>query len=126
MLRVPGLNRTPLAISDGDQGAAGGVFGHPGGAPLRIAPFVVGEEVEAVGADIYDRAETRRDVLILASALRPGDSGAALVDGNGAVVGVAFAIAPDEPEVAYALDTSELNEALQNDLATPVGTGPCL
>lgn len=126
VLRVPGMDRAPLAIGDSSDGAGGGVFGHPGGAPLRIAPFIVGEEVEAVGADIYDRRQTRRDVLILASELRPGDSGAALIDGSGAVVGVAFAIAPDDPDVAYALDTSELDEALRNDLTSPVGTGPCL
>ena len=126
ILRVPGLDRTPLPIADGGVGASGGVFGHPGGAPLRIAPFVVGDEVRAVGTDIYDSRRTERQVLILASQLRPGDSGAALVDGNGAVVGVAFAIAPDDPDVAYGLDTSELDAVVGGDLVTPIDTGPCL
>lgn len=126
ILRVPGLDRSPLPIADGGVGATGGVFGHPGGAPLRIAPFVVGDEVRAVGTDIYDSRRTERQVLILASQLRPGDSGAALVDGSGAVVGVAFAIAPDDPDVAYGLDTSELDAVVGGDLVTPIDTGPCL
>lgn len=126
VLRVPGLDRPPLPIADGGVGSSGGVFGHPGGAPLRIAPFVVGDEVRAVGTDIYDSRRTERQVLILASQLRPGDSGAALVDGNGAVVGVAFAIAPDDPNVAYGLDTSELDAVVGGDLVTPIDTGPCL
>jgi len=126
VLRVPGLSRRPLPIADGAPGSAGGVFGYPGGAPLRVQPFLVGEEVRAVGTDIYDRRRTEREVLILASQLRPGDSGAALVDGTGNVVGVAFAIAPDEPNVAYALDVVELQAVLAGDLTTPVGTGPCL
>lgn len=126
VLRVPGLGAAPLPIGDSAAQQSGGVFGHPGGAPLRIAPFVVGDEVRAVGTDIYDDRRTERAVLILASELRPGDSGAALVDGTGTVVGVAFAIAPDDPQVAYALDTDELNAALSGDLATPVDTGPCL
>lgn len=126
VLRVPGLGRPPLAIGDSSRGAAGGVFGRPGGAPLRVAPFVVGEEVRAVGTDIYDAKRTERQVLILSAGLRPGDSGAALVDAAGAIVGVAFAIAPDDPGVAYALDTDELNGVLAGDLATPVATGPCL
>ncbi|MDZ7676461.1 MAG: MarP family serine protease [Acidimicrobiales bacterium] len=126
VLRVPGMDRAPLAIGEADEGAAGGVFGHPGGAPLRIAPFVVGDQVRAVGTDIYDSSRTRREVLILASALRPGDSGAALVDNSGAVVGVAFAIAPDDPDVAYALDITELDAVLDRDLTTTVDTGPCL
>ena len=126
VLRVAGLARIPLPVGDSSDRATGGVFGHPGGAPLRVSPFVVGDEVRAVGTDIYDARRTERDVLILASQLRPGDSGGALVDGSGAVVGVAFAIAPDDPNVAYALDTSEVNAVLTGDLATPVDTGPCL
>ena len=126
VLRVPGLDRAPLALADGGEGATGGVFGHPGGAPLRVAPFVVGNEVRAVGSDIYDTSRTERAVLVLSSQLRPGDSGAALVDPGGTVVGVAFAIAPDDPDVAYALETSEVGAVLGGDLATPVATGPCL
>lgn len=126
VLRVPGLARNPLPIVDAGAGATGGVFGYPGGAPLRIQPFEVGDEVRAVGTDIYDRRRTERGVLILASSLRPGDSGGALVDGAGNVVGVAFAIAPDDPNVAYALDATELQAVLAGDLATPVETGPCL
>ncbi|MCO8128746.1 MarP family serine protease [Acidimicrobiia bacterium EGI L10123] len=126
VLRVPGLDRSPLPILDAPDGVSGGVFGHPGGAPLRVQPFQVGDEVRAVGTDIYDQRRTEREVLILASALRPGDSGAALVDGAGNVIGVAFAIAPDDPDVAYGLDVPELQAVLAGDLATPVETGPCL
>lgn len=126
VLRVPGLARTPLPIADGAPGTAGGVFGHPGGAPLRVSPFLVGEEVRALGTDIYDGDRTERQVLILSSALRPGDSGSALIDAAGNVVGVAFAIAPDDPEVAYALDIAELQAVLDRDLASEVDTGPCL
>lgn len=126
VLRVDGLSRPPLQLGDSAAGARGGVFGRPGGAPLRVAPFVVGDEVRAAGSDIYDAHRTERDVLVLASRLRPGDSGAALVDSTGTVVGVAFAIAPDDPNVAYALDTDEVAEVLDGDLATPADTGPCL
>lgn len=126
VLRVAGLARPPLPLGESNDGASGGVFGRPGGAPLRVAPFVVGDAVRAVGSDIYDARRTEREVLILAAQLKPGDSGAALVDAAGTVVGVAFAIAPDDPNVAYALDTDELNAVLTGDLATPVETGPCL
>ena len=126
VLRVPGLSRAPLPIVDAPAGVAGGAFGYPGGAPLRVQPFQVGDEVRAVGTDIYDRDQTERAVLILASSLRPGDSGSALVDTSGNVVGIAFAIAPDDPNVAYGLDVSELQAVLGGDLATTVDTGPCL
>jgi S1-C subfamily serine protease len=102
------------------------VFGHPGGGALRAAPFEVARTVQATGTDIYDRARIEREVLILAAGLQPGDSGAALIDPEGRAVGVAFAIAPDKPGVAYALDMSELDAVLAGDLSASVDTGPCL
>jgi len=126
VLRVPGLNRAALPLADTDVGGTGAVFGHPGGGPLRVAPYSVGREVTATGTDIYDQQRTERQVLILAASLAPGDSGAGLVDPQGQVVGVAFAIAPDQPNVAYALDIEELQAVLAGNLSQPVDTGPCL
>ena len=126
ILRVPGLNRAALPLADTDVGGTGAVFGHPGGGPLRVAPYSVGREVTATGTDIYDQQRTEREVLILAASLAPGDSGAGLVDPQGQVVGVAFAIAPDKPNVAYALDIEELQAVLAGNLSQPVDTGPCL
>ncbi|MGV3759800.1 MAG: hypothetical protein ACO1PW_09710, partial [Actinomycetota bacterium] len=40
--------------------------------------------------------------------------------------GVAFAIAPDKPNVAYALDIEELQGVLAGNLSQAVDTGPCL
>lgn len=125
LLHAPGLDRAPLPLGRAEVGDVGAVFGHPGGGALRLAPFSVGRAVDATGTDIYDRDRVQRRVLILAAQLAPGDSGGALVSPDGRVVGVAFAIAPDDPNVAYALDTSEL-EAVLTDARTPVDTGPCL
>jgi len=126
VLRVPGLDRSPLPLGDVDVGGTGAVFGHPGGGALRLAPFQVGRAVRATGTDIYDRERTEREVLVLAADLAPGDSGAGLVDSQGRVVGVAFAIAPDKPDVAYALAVEELEAVLAGDLGQPADTGPCL
>ncbi|HJR26782.1 MAG TPA: MarP family serine protease [Acidimicrobiales bacterium] len=126
VLRAEDVDRAALPLGDTDVGGTGAVFGHPGGGALRAAPFEVGREVRARGTDIYDRNSTERDVLVLASDLRPGDSGGALVDAEGRVVGVAFAIAPDRDGVAYALAISELEAVLAGDLSSAVDTGPCL
>jgi S1-C subfamily serine protease len=126
VLRAPGLNRAALPRADVEEGATGAVFGHPGGGRLRAAPFQVGRTLTATGTDIYDQERTEREILILASDLAPGDSGAALIDPQGRVVGVAFAIAPDKPAVAYALDIEELEAVLAGNLSSQVDTGPCL
>ena len=119
------VHEAPLPIGKGGVGERGAVLGYPGGGPLVVSPFEVRDAVTAVGRDLYDRHGTRREVLILASNLAPGDSGAALVDPTGDVVGVAFAIAPDRPGTAYALNTTELQAALSAPRA-PADTGPCL
>lgn len=126
VLQAPGLDRDPLDVVAPEEGDRGGVFGYTGGEELEISPFEVARVTSAVGTDIYDAAPTRREVLFLAAQLAPGDSGGALVDPAGDVVGLAFAIAPDDPGVAYALDTSEVVEALEASGRAPVSTGPCL
>ncbi len=126
IVAVEGLDRPVLPLAEAEVGDRGAVFGHPGGGPLRLAPFEVGESITASGADIYDAKGVEREVLVLAAALRPGDSGSALVDPDGRVVGVAFAIAPDRPGVAYALGTTELRDVLATVRPDTVSAGACL
>jgi S1-C subfamily serine protease len=127
VLSVPGLGEQPLPVAAARSGQEGAVFGHPGGQdPLRIAPARITQRVNAVGRDLYDSHQTRRDVFILASELRAGDSGGALVNPAGAVIGVAFAIAPDRPGTAYALAHTELRAVLSIPRGGPVDSGRCL
>ncbi|MDP8936319.1 MAG: MarP family serine protease [Actinomycetota bacterium] len=127
VLRVNGLGQAALPVDSATVGDAGAVFGHPGGQnALEVSPARVESRVNAMGRDLYNRTTTRRDIYILASDLAPGDSGGALVDTAGAVVGVAFAIAPDRSSTAYALTHTELAEVLAAPRGGAVDTGPCL
>lgn len=127
LLSVRSLDETPLPLANPQVGQVGAVFGHPNGQdPLAITPARVSQEEVAVGQDLYDTHTTRREVLILASALAHGDSGGALVDTSGQVVGVAFAISADQPDVSYALAASEVRAALAEPRARHTPTGPCL
>jgi S1-C subfamily serine protease len=132
VLRADGLDESAhpvLPLREAQAGDVGGVFGYPGGGPLEISEFEVAEQIVARGRDIYDQSETRRDVLTLSAALAPGDSGSALVvsvDGRAMVVGVAFAVAQDRTDVAYALALSEVRDVMASDLSTADDTGGCL
>lgn len=127
LLRVGG-GLDPLPLGDAALDATGAVVGHPGGGPLRAAPARIDRIVQARGTDIYRSATTDRKVLVLATRLQPGDSGAPLVDAGGDVVGVAFAIDPGDDTTAYALARTELDAVLGSGLTAtdPVDTGPCL
>lgn len=127
LLSVPRFAAPPLPLARADVKDEGAVFGHPGGQDeLSIAPAVISQRITAQGRDLYDQRTTRRNILVLASNLRQGDSGGALVNPAGQVVGVAFAIAPDRPGVAYALDVDELRAVLNVPRAGAVPTGQCL
>ncbi|MDQ6797173.1 MAG: MarP family serine protease, partial [Actinomycetota bacterium] len=127
VLSVPGLNQAALPVATANVGDKGAVFGHPEGQiEVDVQPARVDGRRTATGRDIYNSESTRRDVLFLASRLAPGDSGGALVNESGAVMGVAFAIAPDEPSTAYAISDRELRPVLAQPRNGPVSTGPCV
>ena len=119
--RTGGSEQVVGAVAEADEGDRGGVYGYPGGGDLRIAPYEIAQEVQARGSDIYDEDRTERRVFFLSAHLRPGDSGSALIDPDGEVVGVAFAIAPDRSDVAYALTEEELNAILNVPRGGAVG-----
>jgi hypothetical protein len=48
------------------------------------------------------------------------------VDSTGNLEGVAFAIAPDQPNVAYALTLDEVRPVLASAGSDAVSTGPCI
>jgi S1-C subfamily serine protease len=126
VLAGSGLDLPALAMGDAGVDTVGGVFGHPGGEPLRIAPASVASTLTAAGRTIYGTSGAARRVLELAADLRPGDSGAPLVDEQLMVAGVVFAIATDRGGVAYALATSEIDDVLAGNLMAGTGTGPCI
>ncbi len=127
VLRVSGLDRPALPVGDAEVGDEGAVYGHPRGQDeLAIIPARVETQVNAQGFDLYGETRIRREVLVLAAALAPGDSGGALVDTGGNVIGVAFAVAPDRPATAYALSSNELRTVLAQPRDDQVSTGPCI
>jgi S1-C subfamily serine protease len=126
ILRVPDLGQEPLPLASMAPGDEGVSIGYPAGqhAP-RVAPIRVDERRTAVGRDIYGSSRSERTVLFLAGDLQRGDSGSPLLDVEGQVGGVVFAISPDEPTVAYALDLEELDEVLAMP-ADPGNSGRCI
>ena len=103
-----------------------GMSGRAGAAGLVAATVLTIAVTIWLSLGLYDQHETRRHVYVLASDLRPGDSGGGLVNTDGVAIGVAFAIAPDRPGTAYALTSDELRPVLATVGTAPVNTGPCL
>jgi S1-C subfamily serine protease len=115
-----------LMLGTGEVGDLGAVYGHPGGGPLRAAPARVGEKILAVGSDIYRTGKSERNVLVLAASLAPGDSGGAVVDGDGTVIGVAFAVDPGQEGISYAVTDAEVRAVLETVGSGAADPGRCL
>ena len=129
VLRVPALAKRALPMARGSVNTFGAVYGHPGGGVLEASPARIGDEILAVGTDIYRTGSSHRHVYVLAAKLAPGDSGGALVNRRGEVMGMAFAIDPGRSSTAYALTDSELEpvlRAVQDNQPAEVPTGRCL
>jgi len=125
LLRVDGLGQQPLALDTPREGADGATLGHPAGQDqLRVAPARVEQLIDATGRDIYNQDPTTRRVVVLAASLQQGDSGSPLVDADGEVVGVVFAISPDRPDTAYALAPREVRAVLDGP-RDPGNSGRC-
>ncbi|MBT5138170.1 MAG: trypsin-like peptidase domain-containing protein [Acidimicrobiaceae bacterium] len=108
LLRVEGATLSPLPLGTADDNTIGALFGWEAGPEADPTPFRIDRPVtvriEAVGSD--ERIERRS--WLLAARVEQGDSGAALVDGEGVVVGIAYATTTRGAGVAYAIRASEL------------------
>lgn len=126
LLRIPTADIPAVELADPERGAVGAITGHPSGGPRRATPARVERSTLAEGTDIYDRQRVKREVLFVAARLEPGDSGGPLFDDAGQVIGIAFAIAPDDDATAYALPAQAIENALADAGTSAVDTGRCL
>ena len=126
VIEASDLGQEPLPLGNAEVGADGVSIGYPGGIDQpRVAPLNIAEQRTALGRDIYGDAETERQVLFLAADLEQGDSGSPVVDADGEIVGLVFAVSPDRPSTAFALDRDELDAILAAERVTGA-TGPCI
>ncbi len=126
LLEVGDLGQDHLPLGTTRAGEEAAVIGYPGGQPEpRITAVRIQQRRSALGRDIHGVEESDRDVLFLAAALRQGDSGAPVINAAGEVVGLVFAVSPDRPTTAYALDRTEFDAILAAPRVTGA-TGRCL
>lgn len=119
------VDREPLPLRDPEVGEGAAVIGYPGGQNTpRVAPAEVRDDRATVGRDLRGQQLVTRQVLYLASNLQQGDSGSPVIGTDGAVIGIVFAVSPDDPNVAYALHVDELRAVLDSEPER--STGSCL
>ena len=115
-----------LDLGTAVAGTLGTVLVHEGTDGPVALPVVVRRLIRATGDDIYGRPADGRDALEITATIRTGHSGAPVVDGSGAVVGVLFSRIRGGGSVAYAVQAGELSRLLEETANKATPTGPCL
>lgn len=93
---------------------------------VEYVPFTVKRRIWVEGRDmVYGEEAENRRVLEIKSLLVAGDSGAALVNVDGEVWGMVFAVARGERDQGYALDRVEIAQFLAEIDRAPLPTPPC-
>jgi S1-C subfamily serine protease len=109
LLRVPGLNLAPLAIStSGSRATQGAVIGYPDGGTEQVVPGAIRGELDAAGRDIYSQTIVSREIFVLQATVIPGNSGGPFVNLQGQVDGVVFAKSLVVSQEGYALTAGEI------------------
>jgi S1-C subfamily serine protease len=128
VLAVPGLRGTPLAFAPkGRTGDSAIVVGYPQDGPFRADAARLRGTQNAKGPDIYQRKTVVREIYALRARVRPGNSGGPLLTTKGAVYGVVFAAAADDPQTGYALTAAEIRVDIERGrtATAPVSTQRC-
>lgn len=96
------------------------------GAALQPLPLSIERTINIFIADIYGAGRHERRGIEVHGDIGPGDSGAGIIDGNGAVVGVVFSASRRSVDVGYAISATELAGFVAARSSTPADSGSCL
>ena len=103
LLAVHGLRAAPVRTATAAAPADARLLLRDGARPARIRRAITAT------VRIEPAPAVRRPALELAAAVADGDSGAAVTDARGRVVGVVFATSRDRAQTAYAVDATALD-----------------
>jgi S1-C subfamily serine protease len=129
VIHVPGLRAPimPFATGRAATGANAIVLGFPLDGPYNAQSARVRDVSRITGPDIYDSGDVTREIYTIRALVRSGNSGGPLVTPQGAVVGVIFAAAADDPNTGFAVTTAEAAGTAQLGIERTRGvkTGEC-
>ena len=77
-------------------------------------------------ADIYGEGEYQRKGMQLEADISPGDSGGAIIDSSGSVVGLVFSRSNNTDGVSYAVSSEEFSLVTREISPNGANNGECL
>ena len=108
-----------LELSRTNNGENVALIGYDKNGATDWRPGQVTQHIRAIGSDIYGEPGSGRDALILAMDVDSGHSGSPVVNNSGEVIGVAFSSVKGGAATAYAVQTNELNNLVNEMQESP-------
>ena len=125
LLHVDGLNPPALPIALPTKGAYG-VALVGGDGQVKAIPANIDRVVDINIADIYGEGEYQRKGMQLEADISPGDSGGAIIDSSGSVVGLVFSRSNNTDGVSYAVSSEEFSLVTREISPNGANNGECL
>jgi len=125
VLEVPGLTVGGLDLGRATPGGPVAMAAARPGEPIGGVAGRVDRFIAVTIEDIYVDQIVHRSAIELEIGVVKGDSGAAVVDQGGRVVGVIYARSRTIPNKAFALDNTEIARAIRSAGEVEVPNGHC-
>jgi S1-C subfamily serine protease len=125
VLRVAGLDGTPLQLANPARGVEVALAGFPGNEALSTVPGRLGDTGEIVLANAYGIRRTFRTVTTIRANVRAGNSGSPAIDAAGRVRTTVFARRADDAG-GYGIPTAVVRGAVQNAGDKALRRTPCV
>ncbi len=123
VLRVPGLDASPLPLAKAQPGVAVAILGFPESGPFTAIAGRIGRTQPVLARDSYGDGPLLRTITSLRGRVRHGNSGGPAIDAEGRVQATIFAARPGG-DVGYGVPDQIVRRALAR-AAGPVSTGDC-
>ena len=123
LLRVRGLDASPLPLVDARPGTSVAILGFPQSGPFTATAGRIGRTAVVLARDSYGRGPVTRTITSLRGVVRHGNSGGPAVDSRGRVQATIFAARPGG-DVGYGVPASVVRRGLAR-ATKPVSTGNC-
>lgn len=126
ILEVAGADLTPLPLTDNaPPGSTGVLVGWESGPFPDPTPYRVDRRITVRIETVGGTERIERPAWLVSAEIDVGDSGAALVDRTGEVIGVAFATSTKGPDVGYAVRSSAVEGLVAAGLDPNLTVPPC-
>jgi len=125
VLQIDGASSPGLRLGRAQPGGRAEVVTVRSKVGTTGVPAVIEKFISVTIDDIYRHATAHRSAIELNAKIVNGDSGAGVLDGNGDVVGVIYAMSRTRPGVAFALDDRQILSILDAVRSGEVPNGHC-